>query len=503
SPEPRRSLLRASDTCWRVARARRAAFLVDGEVFFTALAAALERARHQVILLGWDFHGRVRLRRDARRRALPDDFLGLLEALLERRPGLEIYVLGWSYGIVRAIARELAPRLHLGLHQHPRLHFRLDADHPLLASHHQKIVAIDDATAFSGGFDVTTSRWDTRAHLPDDRRRVAPGGHRYGPFHDVQMAVDGDAAAALAELARERWQRATGVRLAPPPPSQHDAWPVELVPSARQVEVGISRTEPGRGRAPIREIEALFVATIAAAERTIYAESQYLTSDRIVEALAARLAERSGPEIVVVNPQRSPAWLEEISMGVLRAHAVHRLRRADRHGRLGIFYPRLPSGCLNVHSKVTVVDDRLARVGSANLANRSLALDTECDLSIESQGRADVARAITALRDDLVAEHLGTTEARVREAVRERGSLLAAIAALRGGKRSLEPLRVPEPGLATALVEWTGIADPGRPSAVAERLASRPRRQRRGWVRHALRFAAAAAAAAGLAELAS
>ena len=163
-------------------------------------------------------------------------------------------------------------------------------------------------------------------------------------------------------------------------------------------------------------------------------------------------------------------------MGVLRAHAVHRLRRADRHGRLGLFYPRLPSGCLNVHSKVTVVDDRLARVGSANLANRSLALDTECDLSIESQGRADVARAITALRDDLVAEHLGTTEARVREAVRERGSLLAAITALRGGERSLEPLRVPEPGLATALVEWTGIADPGRPSAVAERLASRPRR---------------------------
>src|SRR4030095_680981 len=87
SPEPRRSLLRAPDTCWRIARARRAAFLVDGEGFFTALARALARARHHIILLGGDFHGRVRLRRDARRRALPDDFLGLLEALLERRPG--------------------------------------------------------------------------------------------------------------------------------------------------------------------------------------------------------------------------------------------------------------------------------------------------------------------------------------------------------------------------------------------------------------------------------
>jgi phosphatidylserine/phosphatidylglycerophosphate/cardiolipin synthase-like enzyme len=483
-----------------VTRAHRAAFLVDGEAFFTALAAALERARHQVILLGWDFHGSVRLRRDSRRRSLPDDFMGLLEALLERRPGLEIYVLGWSYGIARAIVRELAPRLHLGLHAHPRLHFRLDADHPLLASHHQKIVAIDDAIAFSGGFDVTTSRWDTRAHLPHDGRRVAPGGRRYGPFHDVQMAVDGDAAAALAELARERWLRATAERLAPPPPATHDAWPVELAPSVRQVEVGISRTEPGHRRTPVREVETLFVESIAAARRTIYAESQYLTSDRLVEALAARLAERSGPEVVIVNPQRSPAWLEAMTIGVLRAHAVHRLRAADRHARLGLFYPRLPSGaCLNVHSKVTMIDDRLARIGSANLANRSMALDTECDLAIESNGRADLARAIAALRDDLLAEHLGTTEARVREAVRaHRGSVLAAIAALRGGERSLEPLRVSKPGLATAIVGWTGLADPGAPSAVAERLASRPRRAAHPWLRIAGPAALLAAAAAAL-----
>jgi phosphatidylserine/phosphatidylglycerophosphate/cardiolipin synthase-like enzyme len=278
----------------------------------------------------------------------------------------------------------------------------------------------------------------------------------------------------------------------------HDAWPVELAPSVRSVEVGISRTEPGHVRAPVREVEALFVESIAAAQRTIYAESQYLTSDRIVDALAARLDERNGPEVAIVNPQRSPAWLEALTIGVLRAHAVHRLRAADRHGRLGLFYPRLPSGCLNVHSKVTVIDDRLARIGSANLANRSMALDTECDLSIESSGRADLARAIAALRDDLLAEHLGTTEARVRETVRaHRGSLLAAIAALRGGERSLEPRRVPEPGLATALVEWTGLADPGAPSAVAERLASRPR-SAHSWVRLAAPVAIVAGAAAAL-----
>ena len=87
----------------------------------------------------------------------------------------------------------------------------------------------------------------------------------------------------------------------------------------------------------------------------------------------------------------------------------------------------------------------------------------------------------------------------MREAVREnRGSVLAAIEALRGGARRLEPLRVPEPGLATALVEWTGLADPGGRSAVAERLASRPRRSARRWLRLAAPAAILAAAAAAL-----
>ena len=33
------------------------------------------------------------------------------------------------------------------------------------ASHHQKIVVIDDCLAFCGGIDMTSARWDTREHL--------------------------------------------------------------------------------------------------------------------------------------------------------------------------------------------------------------------------------------------------------------------------------------------------------------------------------------------------
>jgi phosphatidylserine/phosphatidylglycerophosphate/cardiolipin synthase-like enzyme len=452
--------LREGDTCWRVAAAERAAFLIDGESFFAALAAALERARHQVLMLGWDFHGRVRLRRDGARRRLPDELHALLGALLERRPELRVHALGWGYGVVRALARELLPALHLGLRTHRRLEFRLDTSHPLLACHHQKVIVVDDGVAFVGGFDVTACRWDSRAHRRGDPRRTAPHGAPYEAFHDVQMAVGGAAAAALGTLARERWHRATGAALPAPPPRDDSAWPPALEPSLRGAQVGVARTEPGdRSRAPVREVEALYLASLAGARRWIYAESQYLTSERVVAALAARLAEADGPEVVLVLPRRCPAWVEEATMGPLRARAIAALRAADRRGRLRLYYPQLGRGRpLHVHSKVMVVDDRLARIGSSNLSNRSLSLDTECDLAIESGGRGDLARAIGGLRDDLLAEHLGVPQARFREALERRGSLIAAVEALRGGERTLQPLPEGAPGLWAALAP--GLADP-------------------------------------------
>jgi len=493
-------LLRPGETCWRVAHARRAAFLVDGEAFFSALAGSLERARRRVVLLGWDFHGRVRLRR-GRRAGGSSDLLALLDEQIRRQPELEVYVLGWSYAALRAFVRDLLPALRHGARTPPRLVFGVDASHPWLACHHQKVIAIDGAQAFAGGIDVTAGRWDSRAHHPDDPRRTAPGGRRYDPFHDVQMAVDGDAAAALAELAEERWRRATGAALAPlPPQDDEDRWPPGLAPSLERVDIGIARTEPAwRERPAVREVEALYLASIAAARRWIYAENQYLTSEAVVSALAARLREPRGPEVVMVLPRRCPARLEEASMGVLRGRAVRELREADRHGRLRLYYPQLEAdACLNVHAKVMVVDDALARVGSSNLANRSMCLDTECDLAVEAAERPDVARGIASLRDDLLAEHLGTSERRVREAILERRSLIGAIESLRGGPRTLQPISDTAPDWAIELVSRAGLADPGRSSALAERLAARPRRGGRASARLLRLAALAALLAAGL-----
>jgi phosphatidylserine/phosphatidylglycerophosphate/cardiolipin synthase-like enzyme len=456
--------------CWRLAPAERVAFLVDGETFFPAVAGALERARHQVLMLGWDFHGRVRLRRGRSWRGVPEDLLGLLNLLVERRPELRVHALGWGYGTLRAFARERLPSLHLGIGQPKAIEFRFDTDHPWLGCQHQKVIVVDDALAFSGGFDVTVSRWDSRSHRPVDARRVTPEGQRYPPFHDVQMAADGEAAAALGELARERWRRATGVVL-PAPPRGSSPWPPGLAAAARNAEVGIARTEPAfRGRPAVREVESSYLAAIASARRWIYVENQYLTSDRAVEALCQRLGERAGPEVVLVVPARCPAWPEEVSMGALRARTLSRLRACDRRGRLRVYFPRVGEACVNVHAKVMVVDDALARVGSANLSNRSFGLDTECDLILEAVGRPDLVQAVARLRNDLLAEHLGSTEQEVRKALRSTGSLIGAVEGLRGGDRSLEPVPPSAPGRLVALA--SRLADPPQ-SPVPRLLESR------------------------------
>lgn len=454
-----------------MARAQRVAFLVDGEAVFGAVADALERAQSSVWLLGWDFHSAVRLRRgDPQGR--PDELVALLDALARERPSLHVRVLAWDFAMLYALEREFLPLLRFGAKTHRRVHFAMDSEHPLTASQHQKLVVVDDAIAFAGGFDLTAHRWDTRAHLPDDPRRVTPAGKPYPPFHDVQIAVDGQAACALATLARERWQRATGRSVRPTKP-QGDPWPPKLEPQVRDVAVGIARTLPShRGKPEAREVEALYRASIAAARRWIYIENQYLTSPRIAGWLAERLRETEGPEVVIVGPRENAGWLEESTMGVLRDRAVRDLREADRHDRLRVLYPHLsnlPEGqTLNIHSKVMVLDDSFARVGSSNLSNRSLGLDTECDIALEAEGQEPVREAIAGFRNDLLAEHLGTTPARVAAELERTGSLVGAVDALCGGARTLRSLELDASHWTAEALEAVGTIDPEHPVPLEE-----------------------------------
>jgi phospholipase D1/2 len=470
-------LLQPGRNCWQLAPAARVAFLVDGAAHFSAVRAAARAARRSIFILGWDIDSRMCLVPEGADDGLPEPLGEFLNALAKRSRKLHVYVLNWDFAMVYAADREVLPRYKLGWRTHRRVHFELDGAHPVGASHHQKVVVIDDAIAFVGGLDLTHCRWDTPEHLADDPRRRHPGGEPCPPFHDVQMAVDGDAAAALGELARERWCRATGKQLRrKPSPRGSDPWPESLEPDLRDVAVGISRTVPEHdGNPEVQEIKHLYLDAISAAQQHLYLENQYFSAASMAEALAERLGEEDGPEVVLVSRHNDNAWLEEITVGVMRARLHRRLRDVAPDSRYASFYPRIPGPddlFLNVHAKLLIMDDELLTIGSANLNNRSMGFDTECNLVIEARGEERIRKAIRGFRHRLLAEHLGTDTERVSAQERESGALLEAIEALRGGERSLEPLDPEVSESVDALVPDGEIIDPERP-VQPERLVAR------------------------------
>ena len=463
-PDRPASLFRPAENCCAVAHADRAALLVDGAAYFDAFRRAAELAERSIMILAWDFDSRTGLGFDAQNEMIValGDFLN---ALVRRRRRLRVYVLDWDYPMIFGHDRELPPLFGLGWRPHRRVHFRFDDSHPLAGSHHQKIVVIDDKLAFVGGLDLTSRRWDTPEHRPNDPRRIA-AAKPYPPFHDLMLAVDGAAARTLADIARKRWQSASGER-ARPVAVASDPWPESLAPEFTDVTVGIACTAPAAdGEAGVRHVERLYLDMIARAKRYIYVENQYFTSPKIGEALRARLAQPDGPEIVLVTRLLSHGWLEEVTMHVLRTRLIRDLRAADRYGRFHVYYPHvagLAEGtCIDMHAKLMAVDDEWLRVGSANLSNRSMAVDTECDVVAEAAGAPRAASAIRGVRDRLLAEHLGVPPASVAREVERGGSMSAAIAALRAERRTLRPL-ADLPEWSEALVSAAAIADPERP----------------------------------------
>ncbi|OHT18547.1 phospholipase D-like domain-containing protein [Edaphosphingomonas haloaromaticamans] len=467
-------MLRPGENCWRVEQADRFAFIVDAADYFEAARTAMLAARKSIFLIGWDFDARIRLGRkdDEGPEKLGDFFLWLAK----RRPDLHIRLLRWDTGALKAMFRGNTLGTILRWKAHPRITLKLDGAHPLTGSHHQKVVVIDDCLAFCGGIDMTIGRWDRREHKDDDPARKGPGGNPYEPWHDATSVFDGPAARAMGKLARDRWKAATGESLHPVT-TLHDCWPSGLAPTFEKVSLGIARTRPEmEGVTPIHEIEQAYLDLIARAKKWIYAESQYFASRKIARAIAQRLQEEDGPEIVIVNPVTAEGWLEPIVMDSARARLVEAIQRIDRHGRFRIYHPITVGGQpIYVHAKVMIVDDCCLRVGSSNFNNRSLRLDTECDviISADEPGNEHTAETIADIRNELIAEHLDLNAEQIAAGLEKEGSLVGVIEALRGKGRTLVPYELPE---LSATEEWLAdneILDPEGPDAMFEALSQR------------------------------
>lgn len=466
-----KSIYKPGKNVWRIERADRFAMLVDGGEYFGAAREAMLKAERSIQIMGWDIHSKTPLVGETGKAddGLPNELAPFLTALVERKPDLHIYLLLWDFAVLYAGEREWLPQFRLDWNTPERIHFSLDSAVPLGGSQHQKIITIDDSLAFSGGLDLTIRRWDTRQHRLDDKHRVDPSGEPYPPFHDVQAVVDGPAALALREIFCDRWKLVTGEECEAVVKTASDPWPASVKPQFRRVKVGISRTRPNYGaQKSVREIEQLFIDSIDAAEKFIYIENQFLTSQPIARKICEALNRNPELEAVFVTPHKPESWIEQNTM------LYGRIQFAKTFEESGVL-DRIRMLCLSVdeegkcvypmiHSKVTIIDDKFLRIGSANLNNRSMGTDTECDLSVEADG-PEVAQQIALARNTLIAEHCRCNAEEFAAALEREGSLIKAIEHFQGADGCLQKLDDTADDASEEARYLAALADPERPIA--------------------------------------
>jgi phosphatidylserine/phosphatidylglycerophosphate/cardiolipin synthase-like enzyme len=311
-------------------------------------------------------------------------------------------------------------------------------------SHHQKFVVLrrphepERDVAFVGGIDLCHSRNDDAYHSGDPQRQ--PMAAVYGerpPWHDAQLAIRGPAVGDVEACFRERWTDPAPVTCNPfdramdrvrHDDDMPDPLPDQLPdPAPRGTHtVQVLRTYPARLRgypfAPRgeRSVARAYQKVIAQARSLIYIEDQYLWADEVVRCFADALAANPQLRLIAVIPR----YPDQDGRFALPANLIGRVQAlqevgAAGHDRVAIYSPENHAGTpVYVHSKVCVVDDVWASVGSDNVNRRSWTHDSELSCAVLDEEHDDreprvldafgdgARRFARELRLELAREHL-------------------------------------------------------------------------------------------------
>ena len=307
-------------------------------------------------------------------------------------------------------------------------------------SHHQKLVVIrhaDDPSrdiAYVGGIDLCHSRRDTAEHEGDPQPIAMPQVFGARPaWHDVHCAVTGPAVHDVETTFRERWDDSTPLTSNPgrfassrlqgedldPRPLPEQAPPPPVVEGGHEA-VQVLRTYPkllakGFDFAPEGERSVALGNDKAArgARRLIYLEDQYLWSEEVGRHFAEALRRAPDLHLIAVIPI-VPDTDGAVSLPPQlygRKLAMDLLLEAGGD-RVALYGLTSPAGYpVYVHSKVCIVDDRWASIGSDNFNRRSWTNDSEVAVAVqddrEDDGPAPRDAFARRLRRELVAEHVG------------------------------------------------------------------------------------------------
>ncbi|SEH75742.1 Phosphatidylserine/phosphatidylglycerophosphate/cardiolipin synthase [Mycolicibacterium rutilum] len=275
-------------------------------------------------------------------------------------------------------------------------------------SHHQRLVLLRHPrtprrdVAFIGGIDLCHSRRDDASHRGDPQ--AIQMSQRYGerpPWHDVQLQVRGPVVGALDQTFRERWTARAPLNLFNPfewlrDRFQGDAARPELPeqppdpppcgPHAVQVlrTYGDALIQYEFAKEGERSIARGYTKAVRRARRLIYLEDQYLWSEEVADLLVGALEANPGLHLVAVVPRhfdlegglgRPPTLVgRELALGACRRAAPDRVHVFDVENHEGT--------PVYVHSKVCVIDDTWACIGSDNFNRRSWTHDSELSCAV-------------------------------------------------------------------------------------------------------------------------
>lgn len=225
----------------------------------------------------------------------------------------------------------------------------------ILPRDHRKVLVVDNRVGVTGGVGIS-EMWSRRLPTP-----------RSAPWRDMSVEIRGPAATDLSRAFLVTWRRARGER------STRAERRARLSPSGSSLDprreppslVGIVEGEPGRARVA----RALQLAAVAA-ERCIWVATAYfLPSLREMEALVG--AARDGVDVRVLVPNKNDHyWMTHLS----RRYYPHLLRGGVRIWEWG--------GAM-MHSKMSVTDERMTRLGSTDFNPLAVTINYELDAFID------------------------------------------------------------------------------------------------------------------------
>ena len=232
-----------------------------------------------------------------------------------------------------------------------------------------------------------------QSYFSDARHAIQDARHSGSLIHDVNLEIAGPAVVQIDQTFSTFWKSTTDeplVKFTPvigPKPEGDNVASVQVL---RTLPGGIfKRKEEGDEDLPHGETGILeaYQRAIHNAKRFIYIENQYFTSPEIVDALMQRLNDTSKPKLQLIfvlnfRPDLPGYPSQQIDI-------INKLKGAvSKHGhQMGVYtmWSRDETPILGspgktkfeimpiyVHSKVAIIDDTWATVGTANLDGTSM-----------------------------------------------------------------------------------------------------------------------------------